>query len=69
MGSEVDTQTNLGSQAMPPRMTWVVWISVGASLLLVLWYFGVVTRFGPDFERRSALHWLYSAEGQADNSN
>lgn len=40
---------------------WIRWVSLVASVLLVVCYFGFVQRFGPDYDRRSALVWLYSA--------
>ena len=43
------------------RAGWVLWTSLAASALRVLWYFGFVERFGPDYNRRSSLAWLYSA--------
>lgn len=57
--------TESGTPLDPPpgglRGHSLLWASLGASVLLVLYYFGFVERFGPDYNRRSALVWLYSA--------
>lgn len=63
MNAETSHQAQPSGSIAPPqtRLDWVFWTSLGTSVLLVLWYFGFVERFGPDYGRRSALAWLYSA--------
>ena len=44
--ADIASQTGAANQDMQPRADWVLWSSIAASLLLVLWYFGFVERFG-----------------------
>ncbi len=55
--AETPTQASLCSCAR----TWREWLPLLLAALVVLWFFGFVERFGPDYDRRSALHWIYSA--------
>ena len=59
MNSEIAPRTDAPLQVKGAN--WVLWSSLAASALLLLYYFGFVERFGPDYGRRSALVWLYSA--------
>ena len=60
--SEHPPQAQPKGGALPPSyVNWVLWVTLSSSILLVLYYYGFVEQFGPDYNRRSALVWLFSA--------
>jgi len=45
----------------PHLVSAVAWVSGLLTLGILVWFFGFVEAFGKDYNRVSALHWLYSA--------
>jgi exosortase len=52
--------TPAGAGATGNTINWALWISIGASLAALVWFFLVVPRYGP-VRGQSALAWLTSA--------
>jgi len=43
------------------KIGWAEWLAIGLTVLLVIWFYFFVDRFGKTYDRVSAVHWLYSA--------